>query len=47
MAMDENREVTFINIVGEIDLALLGKLGAKFNIPNLDTITPEAGTGKQ
>ena len=47
MGMEKNREVTFINIVGEIDLALLGKLGAKFNIPNLDQVIPEAESSEQ
>ena len=34
VAMD-GLEASFINIVGEIDLTLLGKLGAKFNLPGL------------
>jgi len=34
VAMD-GLEASFINIVGEIDLNLLGKLGAKFNLPAL------------
>jgi len=35
MALDSNNEAAFINIVGEIDLHLLGKLGRKFNIEPL------------
>jgi hypothetical protein len=31
----EPRELTVVNIVGEIDLASLGKLAGKFGIPNL------------
>lgn len=31
----EPREVTVVNIVGEIDLASLGKLTGKFGIPNI------------
>jgi len=34
VAMD-GLEASFVNIVGEIDLNLLGKLGAKFNLPAL------------
>jgi len=34
----EEDEVTFVNIVGTLDMALLGKLGSKFDIPNLDGI---------
>jgi hypothetical protein len=31
----EKRELTIVNIVGEIDLASLAKLGGKFGIPNV------------
>ncbi len=32
----EPRELTIINIVGELDLASLGKLAGKFGIPNMN-----------
>ncbi|MBN2381911.1 DUF4252 domain-containing protein [bacterium] len=32
----EDGEASFINIVGELDLSLLGKLGAQFDIPGLE-----------
>jgi len=37
MALEPSESV-FVNIVGELDLELLGELGAKFDIPNLDDI---------
>lgn len=49
MALEGNGEAAFINIVGELDLKLLGKLGAKFNIPALKTIpvaSQEIGNAK-
>jgi Domain of unknown function (DUF4252) len=40
MVKDED-EATFVNIVGTLDMTLLGKLGNKFDIPNLDEIMPK------
>lgn len=34
----DQKETVFVNIVGEIDLSSVGKLGQKFNIPKLDTV---------
>ena len=47
MAVEGNKEASFINIVGEIDLQLLGKLGAKFNIPSLDDIAQNDNNRKE
>jgi len=41
MAIDKDGEAVFVNIVGKIDPSQLGKLGGKFNIPNLDSIEIE------
>lgn len=43
MVLEKNKEAVFVNIVGELDLKLLGKLSKKFNIPTLDMLstTPE------
>jgi len=38
----ENNEATFINIVGELDLSLLGKLGEQFDIPVLNKASETA-----
>jgi hypothetical protein len=35
---DPSGEAAFVNIVGEIDLKTIGKLGGKLNIPHLDDI---------
>lgn len=40
MAINGEKEAAFINIVGKIDLKLLSKLGAKFNIEPLKDINP-------
>jgi hypothetical protein len=37
MAVQKNDEAVFVNIVGDIDPAKLGKLSDKFNIPKIDT----------
>ena len=34
---DGTQEAVFVNIVGEIDMDAIGKLGRKFDIPTLDT----------
>lgn len=39
----EPREVTIVNIVGELDLASLGKLAGNFGIPN---VVLQGGSGK-
>ena len=44
MALENNNEASFINIVGELDLSLLGKLGAKFNIPTLEMASQSTTT---
>ncbi|MBM3762554.1 MAG: DUF4252 domain-containing protein [Acidobacteria bacterium] len=41
----EAREVTIVNIVGELDLASLGKLTGKFGIPNIQ-MGPTGKSGK-
>lgn len=38
MALEENDEAVFVNIVGRIDPSQLGKLSSKFNIPELDSV---------
>lgn len=38
MTFGANHEAVFINLIGEIDLALIGKLGKKFNIDVLETV---------
>lgn len=38
MALGENQEAVFVNIVGTLDPEQLGKLSSKFNIPKLDEI---------
>jgi len=38
LSVDEN-EAAFINIVGAIDLKAMNKLGEKFNIPKLDSLS--------
>jgi hypothetical protein len=39
MSLDLNKDATFVNIVGNIDMDALGKLSRKFNIPKLDSLT--------
>ena len=34
-------ETVFVNIVGEINMNAIGKLGNKFNIPKLDSVKTE------
>ena len=43
LAKRKNSEATFVNIVGNIDLKSLGKLGQKFNIPSLDKFKESIG----
>ena len=38
MAVEKKNEAVFVNIVGDIDIDSIGKLGGKFNIPKLDSI---------
>ena len=38
VAIDEDGEAAFVNIVGNINMDALGKLGQKFDIPGLDDI---------
>jgi hypothetical protein len=38
MAIDGNGEAVFVNIVGDINLETISKLGSKFDIPALDQI---------
>jgi len=44
MAIEEDKEAVFVNIVGEIDMDAIGKLGRKFDIPTLDTWDEEKHT---
>jgi hypothetical protein len=37
-SLEDGNEAAFVNIVGIIDLATIGKLGRKFNIPHLEGI---------
>lgn len=39
--MEKNGDAAFVNIVGNIDLKNIGKLGNKFDIPTLDKIKDE------
>jgi hypothetical protein len=41
MAVEEGDEAVFVNIVGEIDMDSIGRLGRKFDIPKLDSIEVE------
>jgi hypothetical protein len=43
MSLEASREAAFINIVGDIDLNLLGRLGAQFNIPALEEMKSTTG----
>ena len=38
VSIDENGEAAFVNIVGNIDMDTLGKLGQKFDIPGIGDI---------
>ena len=40
-SFESGNEAAFVNIVGKIDLATIGKLGKKFNIPTLDNVESE------
>ena len=42
MALEENDEAVFVNIVGNINPLKLGKLSRKFNIPKLDSLKTAA-----
>jgi hypothetical protein len=46
MAVQEKDEAVFVNIVGDIDPAKLGKLSDKFNIPKLNSLEIEAKSQK-
>ena len=46
MSVQENKEAVFVNIVGEIDPAKLGKLSDKFNIPKLKSLEIETKSHK-
>jgi hypothetical protein len=37
-SVEQGGDAAFVNIVGNIDLATIGKLGKKFHIPSLDSI---------
>ena len=39
--IDKDGEAVFVNIVGNIDLKKIGRLGARFDIPSLDKIDKE------
>jgi hypothetical protein len=39
MSLDLDKDATFVNIVGNIDMDALGKLSRKFHIPKLDSLT--------
>jgi len=41
-----NQTVNFVNIVGKLDVAALGKLGGKFNIPSLNKVKETIGDDK-
>lgn len=41
MAFDSSGEAVFVNIVGNINLETIGKLGSKFGIPTLEEITED------
>lgn len=43
MSLEASHEVAFINIVGDIDLNLMGRLGAQFNIPALEEMKSTTG----
>ena len=47
MAVQEKKEAVFVNIVGEIDPAKLGKLSDKFNIPKLNSLEIETKSHKE
>ena len=47
MAVQENDEAVFVNIVGDIDPEKLGKLSDKFNIPKLNSLEIEAKSHKE
>jgi hypothetical protein len=42
-SFESSGEAAFVNIVGTIDLATIGKLGNKFNIPHLEGIKKHNG----
>ena len=39
MSLEPNKEATFVNIVGNIDMDALGRLSRKFHIPKLDSLS--------
>lgn len=42
-SFEKDGEAAFVNIVGTIDLATIGKLGKKFNIPHLEGLKHHKG----
>lgn len=42
-SFEDDSDAAFVNIVGQIDLATIGKLGNKFNIPHLEGIKHREG----
>lgn len=47
LAKRKNGEATFVNIVGKLDLKSLGKIGGKFNIPNMQNMGNFTGEDKK
>lgn len=43
-SVENDDEAAFVNIVGTIDLATIGKLGKQFNIPQLEGIKHQKGS---
>ena len=43
----ENDEASFVNVVGDLNLEMMGKLGASFDIPNLDKISTQKEEKKE
>ena len=44
MAVEYGGEISFVNIVGDIDLNSIAKLGDKFDIPGLDSLKTQPNT---
>ncbi|MBU1098000.1 MAG: DUF4252 domain-containing protein [Bacteroidetes bacterium] len=45
-SVEKNGEAAFVNIVGDINLETIGRLGEKFDIPSLDNIKNEKSSKK-
>jgi hypothetical protein len=41
MAIEQGQEAVFVNIVGEIDMDAIGRLGRKFDVPHLEDLEEE------